>query len=607
MLVTLQGETYLMRGVGGPGDSWKLQAERWVPASASPPVNMQAVEHEAEGAVYGVDGVSALWRWDGQTWERVLNDGPSGMRIVYDSARQRIVGVSFWDYGTYALQDGQWVEIGGVPSSVGGASIAYDRARDTIVMFGGWDIDEYYTWGERWLFEFDFDRAQWTSVPVSGPWPPGRSGHAMFYDHANEEVVVVGGEAGEDRVHACIVDYYPRPDSWAWNGAGWRRLGDAPGHTGISALYDPTTGLSVLAGGYRHRVYSPDCEEQSWYYDNLMVRTDGAWSDMPGKIAPKRFDQFRVAYHPDRGLLAHGGQSVDPLWGDIYTYEESSVYLGMGRFGSGARGYEASAGDLAYDPVRGELVGFGGNLWGYRQDATATLGPTGEWTVRSPAATPPERALHAMGWDPGLERVLMYGGNVDDRRLWIWDGANWEAHVAEGPDLGQNAAMVYDAGADAMLLVGSSGQSWYFEARAAETWRPTGAPNLGMTNVRLISIPGYGIIAGGKDGLATPLYRWTGGDWQLVTNRPAGRVEDFGYDPALNAVVFSSSDAWKVWHWTPPCRVDLDCDGQLTIFDFLEFANAFDAGDARADFDGDGAFTVFDFLAFQNAFDDGCP
>jgi hypothetical protein len=72
-------------------------------------------------------------------------------------------------------------------------------------------------------------------------------------------------------------------------------------------------------------------------------------------------------------------------------------------------------------------------------------------------------------------------------------------------------------------------------------------------------------------------------------------------------VVFSSSDAWKVWHWTPPCRVDLDCDGQLTIFDFLEFANAFDAGDARADFDGDGAFTVFDFLAFQNAFDDGCP
>ena len=52
---------------------------------------------------------------------------------------------------------------------------------------------------------------------------------------------------------------------------------------------------------------------------------------------------------------------------------------------------------------------------------------------------------------------------------------------------------------------------------------------------------------------------------------------------------------------------DLDADGALTIFDFLEFQNLFDAGDPLADFDGDGEFTIFDFLAFQNAFDAGCP
>ncbi len=54
------------------------------------------------------------------------------------------------------------------------------------------------------------------------------------------------------------------------------------------------------------------------------------------------------------------------------------------------------------------------------------------------------------------------------------------------------------------------------------------------------------------------------------------------------------------------CRVDLDGDGQLTIFDFLEFQNLFDAGDPIADFDGDGQLTIFDFLAFQNEFDAGC-
>ncbi|OAB56649.1 hypothetical protein AY599_24865 [Leptolyngbya valderiana BDU 20041] len=54
------------------------------------------------------------------------------------------------------------------------------------------------------------------------------------------------------------------------------------------------------------------------------------------------------------------------------------------------------------------------------------------------------------------------------------------------------------------------------------------------------------------------------------------------------------------------CAADFDGDGELTLFDFLAFQNAFDAGEPAADFDGDGDLTLFDFLAFQNAFDAGC-
>ena len=60
-------------------------------------------------------------------------------------------------------------------------------------------------------------------------------------------------------------------------------------------------------------------------------------------------------------------------------------------------------------------------------------------------------------------------------------------------------------------------------------------------------------------------------------------------------------------HIITRCPADLDGDGVLTIFDFLEFQNLFDMGDPAADFDGDGSLTIFDFLAFQNAFDAGCP
>jgi len=75
-----------------------------------------------------------------------------------------------------------------------------------------------------------------------------------------------------------------------------------------------------------------------------------------------------------------------------------------------------------------------------------------------------------------------------------------------------------------------------------------------------------------------------------------------------------STEAERVWEnmmnlvlgGAPSCRADMDMDGSLTIFDFLAFQNAFDAGDPIADFDGDGSLTIFDFLAFQNEFDLGC-
>lgn len=52
---------------------------------------------------------------------------------------------------------------------------------------------------------------------------------------------------------------------------------------------------------------------------------------------------------------------------------------------------------------------------------------------------------------------------------------------------------------------------------------------------------------------------------------------------------------------------DLDADDHLTVFDYLEFMRAFDAGEAIADMDNDGALTVADFLVFLDAFAVGCP
>ena len=75
-------------------------------------------------------------------------------------------------------------------------------------------------------------------------------------------------------------------------------------------------------------------------------------------------------------------------------------------------------------------------------------------------------------------------------------------------------------------------------------------------------------------------------------------IQQFGR-PSGQAYVLYGRDLFR-------CAADLDGDGDLTLFDFLEFQSLFDAGDVRADFDGDGDLTLFDFLAYQNAFAAGC-
>ncbi len=54
------------------------------------------------------------------------------------------------------------------------------------------------------------------------------------------------------------------------------------------------------------------------------------------------------------------------------------------------------------------------------------------------------------------------------------------------------------------------------------------------------------------------------------------------------------------------CYADFDLDGELTLFDFLAFQNAFDAGETAADCDRNGSLDLFDFLCFQTGFAAGC-
>lgn len=57
----------------------------------------------------------------------------------------------------------------------------------------------------------------------------------------------------------------------------------------------------------------------------------------------------------------------------------------------------------------------------------------------------------------------------------------------------------------------------------------------------------------------------------------------------------------------PPCRADMDRDGEITIFDWLTFSTAWEAREPLADVDGDGDYSLLDYLVYQAMFHYGCP
>lgn len=109
---------------------------------------------------------------------------------------------------------------------------------------------------------------------------------------------------------------------------------------------------------------------------------------------------------------------------------------------------------------------------------------------------------------------------------------------------------------------------------------------------------------------------WDDGRVLVAVGRNERRV-DLGFYPPPNTV---SSTFWDIdtdgdlllvqsllfASGLNACRVDLDGDGRLSVFDFLVFQNLFVTGDLLADFDGDGTLTMFDFQLFQTEFDAGC-
>ncbi len=112
---------------------------------------------------------------------------------------------------------------------------------------------------------------------------------------------------------------------------------------------------------------------------------------------------------------------------------------------------------FAYDPVREELVLFGGYTAAGDVTDTWVYADNG-WTLRTPASAPSQSQLAMMDFDPRLGQLVMFGGYAGGVRVattWTWDGTTWvELDPASSPPRTSFSDMTLDPSRNALVLFG---------------------------------------------------------------------------------------------------------------------------------------------------------
>jgi hypothetical protein len=154
--------------------------------------------------------------------------------------------------------------------------------------------------------------------------------------------------------------------------------------------------------------------------------------------------------------------------------ERDPVRSPPGRFGTA----------LAYDPGADRIILFGGGGIEAETDRPISLADTwaydadsDTWTELAPAAAPSARAHHTMVYDTRLERILLWGGKgpgIEQTELWAYDtAANTWTQLDPTPDIGPRwlGAGAHHAGTGRTYLIGGEGPITEIDqGTSAEVW-----------------------------------------------------------------------------------------------------------------------------------------
>jgi cysteine-rich repeat protein len=218
---------------------------------------------------------------------------------------------------------------------------------------------------------------------------------------------------------------------------------------------------------------------------------------------------------------------------------------------------------VAYDAGRRRVVLFGGD------DGTGPSDQTWEWDgdmwleVGRGAPAPPPRIGHAMVYDARRGGTVLFGGRNSDGLLadmWRWDGASWTRLTPSiSPSARVGHAMAYDAGRDRVVLHGGENgnaltDTWEWDG---VTWQQVGQQQ--VSGEAMVYDPIRGLVVMGA---GAKMWEWDGDTWNrhpdsLNSDEPRSETGfQLVYDVSQRSVVrfggsANGAPSDELWQWTP--------------------------------------------------------
>lgn len=323
-----------------------------------------------------------------------------------------------------SLAGPRWAQIassGSLPYG-GGYSAVYDTRRHRLVVFG-------YT-NDTWTLSLEGDALVRRPLATLDTPPLPRRSQSMIYDPVRDRLVVYGGVLNStggllSDMHELTLSGTPT----------WRELpGIAPGICDHDAFYDPFRDRMVVVEPLQTLVCDMN-DPNSW-----TVLSGGP----PGHpmLAHCAYDPVRNRVILFGGYILMNGHEVQT--NNVFALSLTSLnWSRLTPFGTPPPARRGAS--MVYDPVRDRMVVFGGGIPGEDfNDAWALSLTPGDvrWAPLSPRGTlPPGRGMHSATYDPLHDRMVMFGGFIEDE--WVLD---WNNPVR--PSCTSLGEVIAQAGAD---------------------------------------------------------------------------------------------------------------------------------------------------------------